>query len=132
MIRISDAVVSKYMRQHSVKKCHKKDGRESLKIYLFELKLKKKEKMICCIDVVLPVVSKCYKFQLFFLYLVKIDGKSKSSTTMMKEMAEAQCRVYKKEGVWVGCVWGIQSMIQRIAIKVYLSIFHKIKLVCVS
>ena len=51
---------------------------------------------------------------------------------MMKEMAEAQCRVYKKEGVWVGGVWGIQSMIQRIAIKVYLSIFHKIKLVCVS
>ena len=37
---------------------------------------------------------------------------------MMKEMAEAQCRVYQKEGVWVGCVWGIQSMIQRIAIKV--------------
>ena len=51
---------------------------------------------------------------------------------MMKEMAEAQCRVYKKEGVWVGGVWGIQSMIQRIAIKVYLSILHKIKLVCLA
>ena len=59
---------------------------------------------------------------------MKIDGKSKSSTTMMKEMAEAQCRVYQKEG----CVWGIQSMIQRIAIKVYLSILHKIKLVYVA